>query len=59
MYVCVSPKMSILLLTIAQEVEEIALSSGSMKLEGFIGLKGSRTKASAFLFFDARLELRL
>jgi hypothetical protein len=32
------------LLTAAQEVDEIAVSSGAIKLEGFISLKGSRTK---------------
>jgi hypothetical protein len=44
MYVLLSSKTNIPLLTVAQEVDEIAVSSGAMKLEGFISLKGSRTK---------------
>jgi hypothetical protein len=44
MYVLLSFKTNVPLLTVAQEVDEIAVSSGAMKLEGFISLKGSRTK---------------
>jgi len=44
MCVHLSSKMNAPLFTVAQEVDEVAVSSDAMKLEGFIGLKGSRTK---------------
>lgn len=44
MCVRLSSKMNVPLLTVAQEVDEIAVSSGAMRLEGFISLKGSHTK---------------
>jgi hypothetical protein len=30
--------------SLTQEVDEVAVSSGEMKLDGFISLKGSHTK---------------
>jgi len=39
-----SSQMNDPLFTIVQEVDEVAVSSGAMKLEGFISLKGSPTK---------------
>ena len=34
--------------TFAQEVDEVAVSSGKANLEGFISLGGSRSKESTF-----------
>jgi hypothetical protein len=48
MYVCASPRMRVPLFTFAQEVEEVAVSSGVAKIDGFISLRGSRTKESIF-----------
>src|ERR1700691_2864702 len=35
------PRSNLLSLTLAQEVDEISMSSGTMKLEGFISLRGA------------------
>ncbi len=44
MCVRMCPWFNLLSLTLAQEVDEISMSSGTMKLEGFISLRGALTK---------------
>jgi len=36
--------MDVHLIAFSQEVDEVSVSSGAMKLEGFVSLKGLRTK---------------
>ena len=44
MCVRMRPWSNLLSLTLAQEVDEISVSSGTMKIEGFISLRGALTK---------------
>ena len=44
MCVRMCPSSNLLSLTLTQEVDEISMSSGTMKLEGFISLRGALTK---------------
>jgi hypothetical protein len=44
MCVRMRPWSNLLSLTLAQEVDEISMSSGTMNLEGFISLRGALTK---------------
>ena len=46
MYDPLSSKMSTLSSSFSQDVDEVAVVSGATKLEGFISLRGSRTKES-------------
>lgn len=41
--------------TLTQEVDEISMSSGTMKLEGFISLRGALTKVTC-LRLDTHLS---
>ena len=38
------PMVQFIVFTLTQEVDEISMSSGTMKLEGFISLRGALTK---------------
>lgn len=38
--------------TLADEVDEISMSSGTMKLEGFISLRGALTKAHQYIYIN-------
>lgn len=60
MCVCFSHKTGTPSFTLAQEVDEVATSSGGANLEGFISLRGSRSKESTFFAYthESRLQLR-